>query len=76
MSIRQDTILEILRRDGPMTAQEIGDRMAARGMVGATSSRAKVAHTLRVMSRYGLVRTSGERVCRNGAKTIIWEASE
>lgn len=74
MSSRQETIMEILRTHGPMTAQDIGRMMEERGMTGPTSSRDKVGHTLRVLSRYGMVKQVGEERWRNGAIILVWEA--
>ena len=74
MSSRQDVILEILRIHGPMTAQDIGMRMEERGMIGPTASKDKVGHTLRILSRYGLVKQVGEERWRNGTLIPIWEA--
>lgn len=77
MSIRQETILDILSRNPQgMTAQEIGEEMVKLGMTGPTSSNAKVGQALRILQRYGKVRPAGERKWRNGATIIVWEAVE
>ena len=74
LTARQDTVLQILKDCGDMTAQEIATELHRRGIT-PTDERNFSAPRLTELADMGLVRAVGKKVCNKTGKTVsVWSA--
>ena len=69
---RQETVLQILKDNGDMTAQEIAAELHRRGIT-PTDERNFSAPRLTELADMGLVRAVGKKTCGKTGKTVsVW----
>ena len=74
LTARQDTVLQILKDCGDMTAQEIAAELMRRGIT-PTDERNFSAPRLTELADKGLVRAVSKKVCgKTGKKVSVWSA--
>ena len=74
LTARQDTVLQILKDCGDMTAQEIATELHRRGITPA-DERNFSAPRLTELADMGLVRAVKKKVCgKTGKKVSVWSA--
>ena len=74
LTVRQKTVLQILKDCGDMTAQEIAAELQRRGIT-PTDERNFSAPRLTELADKGLVRTVGKKFCgKTGRKVSVWSA--
>ena len=75
LTVRQKTVLQILKDCGDMTAQEIAAELKQRGIT-PTDERNFSAPRLTELADMGLVRTVGKKICgKTGKNVSVWSAT-
>ena len=74
LTARQQTVLQILRECGDMTAQEAAAELHRRG-VTPTDERNFAAPRLTELADVGLVQAVGKKICgKTGRRVSVWSA--
>jgi predicted ArsR family transcriptional regulator len=74
LTAQQRVVLQILRENGDMTAQEVADKLCLWG-VTPTNERNFAAPRLTELSDMGLVQAVGKKkCCKTGRRVTVWSA--